>query len=186
MTLPIPLHDRRADRQFRVAAAVRPAPALRGDGWTCQQPANALNAVNIRRPFNNFLNSDGYQFRLNQRAERDQQGLCRQGTLKSGAAMKALHHLRPEPGIRRVREISRLSRHPARGRPPAPRRLLGVGRITPTQVSQNNNNAGDAAANAALARGNANANLWSGIIRAAVGNALGAINFGSSYAKKPP
>ena len=61
--------------------------------------------------------------------------------------------------------------------------LAGVGQNYVGQVSANNNNAGNSAANAQLAGGVANSNMYAGI-----GNSLGNLvgSFGSSYGAPAP
>jgi hypothetical protein len=62
--------------------------------------------------------------------------------------------------------------------------LAGVSNNYLANVTANNNNAASAAANAALARGQATQNMWAGIA-GGVGNALGAYQYGQTQNKLP-
>src|SRR5690606_2038542 len=62
--------------------------------------------------------------------------------------------------------------------------LSGVQQNTLGMVTANNNSASSAAANAALAQGNANQQLWAGVA-GGIGNALGAWQANSLYNPRP-
>lgn len=128
--------------------------------------------------FQNFLNSDGYQFRLGQGMDAINKGYAANGTLQSGAAMKALtNYGQNQASSEFGKYLGYLTGQQQVGLG-ATNAVMGVGTNYANAVSGNNNNAGDAAANAALAKGNANSQMYSGIA-GGIGNALGAL--GSSY-----
>lgn len=140
-------------------------------------PNNALSA------WDTFRNSTNYQFRLDQGLEAVNTKYAAMGALESGAAMKAIDDYAQNFASNELANyMDQLYRQEALGASAASS-LAGVGTNLVSQVSANNTNAANAAANAALAQGQANANQWNNI-GGAIGTAAGAIGgaMSSSYA----
>lgn len=120
-----------------------------------QQP-NALAAVTPgagRNAFANYIANSDYGFQFGQGANRVNSGYAGAGTLQSGAAMKALEDYRQnlQSGYR-GEYLNLLGNQQGVGLSGASA-LAGVGQNYVNTISANNNNAGTAAANAALIKG---------------------------------
>lgn len=156
--------------------------------------------------FTDFRDSTGYNFRLNQGIDALNTGWGAKGALQSGAAMKDITRYGQDYASNEYQKyISQLDRYASysdawntgeRGYATDQRNnwlgllsnqqgvglagasaLAGVGQNYVNTVSANNDSAGQAAAAAAIARGYANSNMWSGIAGAA-GSALTGGGFG--------
>lgn len=128
--------------------------------------------------FQNYLNSTGYQFQVDQGNKGINQGYAARGSLQSGAALKALQTYGQNTATGFFKDyLGLLSNQQGVGLSGASA-VAGVGQNFANSVGANNTNAGNAAANAYLAQGNANANLY-GNIAGAIGGVANA--FGSSY-----
>ncbi len=141
--------------------------------------ATAVGAASpYESAFQNYLNSTGYQFQMDQGMKAINQGYAAKGALQSGAAMKALQTYGQNTGTSFFKDyLGLLANQQGVGLSGASA-VAGVGQNYVNSVSANNNAAGSAAANAALQSGNANANMWGGI----AGSIGGLANaFGSSY-----
>lgn len=155
-------------------APATPAPAPTS---TPMAPATTPNGA-YQNAFQNYLNSSGYQFQMDQGNKAINQGYAAQGSLQSGAALKALqaHGQNTATGFFKD-YLGLLSNQQGVGLSGASA-TAGVGQNYANSVGANNNSAGSAAANAHLAAGNANANLYGQI----AGGIAGVANaFGSSY-----
>ena len=123
------------------------------NGGTPMQP-QAINAPQSGGdPFRQYIANSDYAFQFGEGANRINSGYAGAGTLQSGAAMKAMEDYRQnlQSGYRgRFEDL--LSNQQGMGLQAAGAQA-GVGLNYLGQVSQNNNNAGTAAANAALAKG---------------------------------
>lgn len=148
-----------------------------GGGWSAG-PAGSPNttpAANAQAAFDTFRNSTGYQFRLGQGTDAINTGYAANGLLQSGAAQKALTRYGQDYASGEFGNyIGHLANQQGVGLGGASA-LAGVGQNYANSVSANNNSAGTAAANAALIKGNANANMY-GSIAGSIGNV-----FGSSF-----
>lgn len=123
-------------------AANNPPPA---NGQTAQQAAE--NAFDI------FRNSTGYQFRLGEGMNALNSGWAGAGTLQSGAAMRAAQEYGQNFASNEFGNyMGYLGQQQGVGLGGASA-LAGVGQNYAGMVSQNNNSAGTAAANAALVSG---------------------------------
>lgn len=147
-----------------------------------QQPSGAVTAApSARSAFDQYLNSTGYQFRFDEGMKGLNIGAGARGMLESGARDKAA--IRYGQGIASdefARYMQLLDNQQRLGFGGASA-LAGVGQNMVSSITANNNSAASAAANAALARGNANASMYGGIANA-LGSALGSL--GSSYQKR--
>jgi hypothetical protein len=126
------------------------APASAGTvpGVTPQQAANDA--------FDIFRNSTGYQFRVNEGNRALNSGWAGAGTLQSGAAMRAAQDFGQNIASQEFGNyMGYLGNQQGVGLG-AGSALAGVGQNYVNTISQNNNNAGSAAANAALIRGQNN------------------------------
>lgn len=104
-------------------------------------------------PFEVFRNSTGYQFRLGQGMDALNSGYAGAGTLQSGAAMKAAQEYGQNFASNEFGNyMGYLGNQQGVGLSGASA-LAGVGQNYANSVMTNNNNAGTAVANAALARG---------------------------------
>lgn len=125
----------------------------------------------------------GYDFRLGEGQRAINSGYAARGMLESGAAQRSLAQYGQNIASDEFgRYFSALQGQQGVGFGAASA-LAGVGQNYAGLVTANNNNAGSAAANAALISGNATANMWSQLGGAA-GRAAGAFlpgGFGSSY-----
>jgi hypothetical protein len=144
-------------------------PAVAGVGTTgapATTPQTAQQAANDA--FNIFRNSTGYQFRVNEGQNALNSGYAGSGLLQSGAALRALDDYRQNMASNEFGNyMAYLGNQQGVGLSGASA-VAGVGQNYANSVMQNNNSAGTAAANAALARGNNNP----------FGNALGLIGGG--------
>lgn len=129
-----------------------------------------------QKAFDNYLNSTGYQFNLNQGLDAAEQSAAAKGLLNSGATFKALDQfgtgLADRYGQQYVGNLQNLTDTGQR----AAGSLTGAGQSYANAVSGNNNNAATVSGNAAIA-GAANTN---NLIGNAI-NAFGAYRGGSSY-----
>ena len=145
-----------------------------------ERPQDMVNGGSSpsQNAFQNYLNSTGYQFQIDQGNKAINQGYAARGSLQSGAALKALQTYGQNTATGFFKDyLGLLSNQQGVGLSGA-NALAGVGTNYANSVGANNNNASSAAANAALAAGNANANMW-GSIGGAIGGVANA--FGSSY-----
>jgi len=117
-------------------------------GVTPQQASNDA--------FDIFKNSTGYQFRVNEGNRALNSGWAGAGTLQSGAAMRAAQDFGQNIASQEFGNyMGYLGNQQGVGLG-AGSALAGVGQNYVNTISQNNNNAGSAAANAALIRGQNN------------------------------
>lgn len=120
--------------------------------------------------FGNYIKNSDYGFQLATGANNLNSGYAGAGTLQSGAAMKALEKFRQnlQSGYR-TEYMGALANQQGVGLSGA-NALAGVGTNMVNTISNNNNNAGTAAANAALAAGNGGfGNALSGVGGALLG-----------------
>lgn len=137
-----------------------------------QSPQQAAQSA-----FDIFKNSTGYQTRLNEGFNALNTGYAARGLLQSGAALKALNRFGQDFASNEFGNyLGYLSNQQGVGLSGASA-LAGVGQNYVNNVSANNNSAGTAAANAALMKGQANANMFGSIA-----GSLGGM-FGSSYGR---
>lgn len=123
-----------------------------------------------RSAFDNYLNSDGYQFRFDQGVNALQKAFGR--NLDSGAAEKAaIRFGQGTASDEFSRYMSLLNQQQQLGYGSASA-LAGVGQNFGNAVTAGNTAAGNAQANAQLYAGSANANMWKGI-GSSFGQALG-------------
>lgn len=121
-----------------------------------------------RNAFRSFIDNSDYGFQFGEGANRVNSGYAGSGAVQSGAAMKDLERFRQNlQGGYRGEFNSLLANQQAVGLGAASAQA-GVGQNYVNTVSANNQNAGDAAANAALIRGQNNP----------FGNALGLLGGG--------
>lgn len=131
-------------------------------------------AANYQQAFDNYKNSTGYQFRFNQGVKALDASASSRGILQSGAAMKSLNQF--GQGIASDEfgnYLGYLGNLMGTGLNAAGAQA-GVSTNMVNQVTANNNAASSALANAALARGNANAQLW-GTVGSSLGNIAGRV-----------
>jgi len=144
-------------------------------------PATPTNSLTPQAAFQNYLGSTGYQFQVDQGNQAINQGYAASGTLQSGAALKALQTYGQNTATGFFRDyLGLLGNQQSVGLSGASA-IAGVGQGYANSVSQNNNSAGSAAANAYLAQGSANANTY-GNVAAGIGNVANAL--GSSYGER--
>lgn len=125
--------------------------------------------------FDNYRNSTGYQFRVGEGQRSLDNSYASRGVGKSGAAAKAaLQYGQNIASGEFNNYLNALMAQQGVGLSAAGAQA-GVSTNFVNQTTANNNNAASAAANAAIAKGNANANMWGGIA-----NGLGGL-FGSSF-----
>lgn len=137
------------------------------------QGANQVNQA--QNAFDTFRGSTGYQFRVNEGNRALDAGFASRGLGESGAAMKsAMRFGQNIASDEFARYMGYLGEQQGTGLAAASAQA-GVGQGFANAVSQNNDSAATAAANAALLRGQNNANLYG-----AVGNTLGQF-VGSSF-----
>jgi hypothetical protein len=156
-----------------------------------QQAAPSANPTSALDAFNNFANSAGMQFQLQQGERALNNGYAARGELKSGDAMKALQSYGQNTALNNyfMPYLSLLQGQQATGAQSGAA-VAGVGSNFGNTVSnvfggmQNAvGNGADAISNAALLRGQANAGLGNSI-GSALGNFAGTIfnpGLGSSY-----
>ena len=114
------------------------------------------NSSAYRRAFGNFIENSDYGFQMAEGGNAINSGYAGAGTVNSGAAMKALEQYRQnlQQGYRGEYN-SLLANQQALGLGGASA-LAGVGQNYVNTISANNNNAGSAAANAYLVKGQNN------------------------------
>lgn len=135
-----------------------------------------------RSAFDTFRGSTGYDFRVKEGQNALTSSLAGSRILQSGAAAKALERFRQGTASDEFgRYLGYLGNQQGIGLSGA-NALAGVGTNFANAVSANNQNAADATSNAALIRGQANANIF-GTAANAIGN-IGA-QFASSYGSRP-
>ena len=140
---------------------------------TAQPQANALSQY--QQAFDNYRNSTGYQFRLNEGNKAIGSNFAARGLSNSGAAARSLSNYNQNMASGEFNNyLAQLSGIQNMGLG-AGSAQAGVGQNFVNTVSANNDSAGTAAANAALLRGNATAGMW-GNIAGGIGNI-----FGSSF-----
>jgi len=141
-------------------------------------PAGTVTATPQSAAFQNYLNSTGYQFQMDQGTKAINQGYAARGALQSGAAMKALQTYGQNTGASYFdRYLSLLGNQQGVGLTGASA-VAGVGQNYANTVSANNNNSSAAAQDAYAARGNAMSGLYGSI----AGGVAGVANaYGSSY-----
>lgn len=129
--------------------------------------------------FQNYLNSTGYQFQVDQGNKAINQGYAARGALQSGAALKALQSHGQNTATGFFKDyLGLLANQQGVGLSGASA-IAGVGQGYANSVGANNVRAADSRGTAALIAGNANANMYG-----TIGNALGNVAsgaFGSSY-----
>jgi hypothetical protein len=119
-----------------------------------------VGPIRANKAFNTYLNSSGYQFRVNEGENALNQGYAAQGALRSGKAQKDF--MRFGQGIASDefgRYIGYLGGQQATGLSGAGN-ISGVGTTALNAMTQNNNSASDARQNASLMKGQINANNW--------------------------
>lgn len=133
------------------------------------------SAPNPNDPFRRYIEGSDYAFQFGQGSNAVNSGYAANGALQSGAAQKALEKYRQnlQAGYR-GEYMNLLGQQQAVGLSGASA-LAGVGQNYAGLVTSNNSQAGSDAANAALMRGSANANMFNNI-----GSGLGNL-LGSSY-----
>jgi hypothetical protein len=126
-------------------------------------PATAPGAVTTSAPsaFDTYRNSTGYQFRFDQGVNALQKAFGR--NLESGAASKAAIKYGQGIGSDEFSRYMQLLQGQQNLGFGASSALVGVGQNFGNNVVAGNTNAADAAANARLYAGQANANMWQGI-----------------------
>lgn len=178
----------------------RPGPGVGGVGGVGGQlgtvpaavPAvQPLSAANEAVPggyqppaaFNQFMQGTNYQWRLHQGLDAVSKGAFAQGWGQSGAADKAkIAYGQNLASSELGRYQDLLAQQQGMGLTAASA-LAGVGQSMVGQVTANNNSAASAVANAALMRGQANANMYGGIASGIgqIGGALASSYGPSSY-----
>lgn len=123
---------------------------------TIGQPQATQIAPNAGDPFKQYIANSDYAFQFGEGANKVNSGYAGAGTLQSGAAMKAMEDYRQnlQSGYRNE-WASGVANQQGVGLG-AGSALAGVGQNYVNTVSNNNNNAGTAAANAALVKGQNN------------------------------
>jgi len=154
----------------QTVAAPQPAPG-----------AVTTTAVPGKTAWDTFRDSTNYQFRLDEGTKAINQGYAAGGTLQSGAALKALTRYGQDYASNELGNFMNLLAGQQNMGLNAARAVAGVGGDLVTNVTANNNSGASATAAAALARGNATAEMY-GDIGAGLGRAIGALG-GSSYRK---
>lgn len=116
----------------------------------------AARREEAEKDFRRFIRASDYGFQFGQGANQVNSGYAGAGTLQSGAAMKGLERFRQnlQSGYR-GEYLNALANQQGVGLSGASA-LAGVGQNFVNTISANNQNAGDAAANAALIRGQNN------------------------------
>lgn len=143
--------------------------ALLGLGTSAAQKTQYENA------FKNFQKSTGYDFRVDEGQRSLDNSFASRGVGQSGAAAKrAIEYGQAMGSGEFANYLNALTGQQGVGLTAAGAQA-GVSTNFVNQTTANNNNAASAAANAAIARGNANGNMWNGIA-----GGLGSI-FGSSF-----
>jgi hypothetical protein len=143
-----------------------------------QQPQQ--NPLSPTSGFSAFVNSPYYQFGQNEGMRALNTGLASRGMIESGDAIKSAIRYGQDYGYSQglMPFLGLAGQQSDRGVQSASA-IAGVGQNALASMTANNNNAGNAMANAALAKGAANANMFSGI-GSALGTFAGGLG-GSSY-----
>jgi hypothetical protein len=147
-----------------------------------QQPQQnpQQNPLSPTSGFSAFVNSPYYQFGQNEGMRALNTGLASRGMIESGDAIKSAIRYGQDYGYSQglMPFLGLAGQQSDRGVQSASA-IAGVGQNALASMTANNNNAGNAMANAALAKGAANANMFSGI-GSALGTFAGGLG-GSSY-----
>jgi hypothetical protein len=142
------------------------------------QTAQPIQQVATASPWDQFRNSTNYQFRFDEGMKGLNQGLAFNGLGDSGAAVKeALKYSQNFASNELGNYMNLLAGQQSMGLG-ASSALAGVGQNMVGQVTANNNQGAQDAANAALVRGQAQGNMYSSIA-GGIGQIAGA--FGSGY-----
>jgi hypothetical protein len=168
--------------QINANRAARGLPPIGGTA-AAAAPGATPSPNNAMAGFNTFYNSPTYQFPLQQGIKAVNTGYAAKGALESGAAMKGIETFAANNAAGALGTyMDQLYRQEALGEG-ASAALAGVGQNMVAQVSANNNNAGSAAANAALVAGQGRASTYNAI-GSGIGQLAGGIAgaMGSSYA----
>lgn len=130
------------------------APSTSGGGTVTTSPA--VTQADAQNAFGNYIDNSDYGFQFATGANQVNSGYAGQGTLQSGAAMKALEDYRQnlQSGYR-GEYMNALANQQGVGLSGASA-LAGVGQNYVNTVGANNTAAGNAAANAALVKGQNN------------------------------
>lgn len=183
--LPPPAASGGASRGTGGAPAPAPLPPTTGGGTggaTGGTTGGATNALSPAQALNNFANSAGMQFQLQQGANTIQQYLAARGALQSGAAMKSLQSLGQQTALNNyfMPYMNLLGDQQSVG-VQAGSSVAGVGSSFGSTAGNIVNGMGGAVqsgansnSNSALLNGANNANMWNSI-----GGALGGL--GSSF-----
>lgn len=164
----IPGNAAAAERQMRTQQPVSAAPAP----GSVAAP-NAMGAYNDA--FQNYLGSTGYQFQMDQGNKAINQGYAANGSLQSGAALKALQLNGQNTGKNFFKDyLGLLANQQGVGLSGASA-VAGVGQNYVNAVSANNNSMGSAMANSQLSQAQANGQMWSSL------GGIAGRAFGSSY-----
>lgn len=166
--------------QFRASLGLSPTiydeAQMPGASYLPGVPAAAVTtqvpAANPMEGFRQYIANSDYGFRFGEGSNALNHGYAAGGSLQSGAAMKALEKYRQnvQAGYR-GEYMNLLGQQQGVGLSGASA-LAGVGQNYAGSVMANNSQAGSDVANAALMRGAANAQMYSGIA-GGIGNALG-------------
>lgn len=141
------------------------------------QPAPQNTRQEQESAFARFRDSTGYQFRFNEGSNALNANYAAKGLLTSGAAQKALTRYGQDYGSNEFGNYFNMLNNQQQMGLSGASALAGVGQSYAGTVAANNNAAATAAANAALMKGQANANMWGGIA-GGIGNVLGASSYG--------
>lgn len=126
----------------------------------------AAAAPSAASAFDQYRNSTGYQFRVDEGNKAINQGYAARGQLESGAAMKALQARGQNLATDDFKDYLGLLGNQQGVGLSAGSALAGVGQQYAGTVSANNNMAGQAKGDAYIAGGVANQNMYSGITNA--------------------
>jgi len=166
------------DRLFHRSTPGTPTPTVPSQGTGAPGTGAIPSGQSALSPWDQFRNSTNYQWRLDQGNKGINQAYAARGTLQSGAAQKGLLEYNQNFAANELGRYQDLLAGQQGMGLTAASALAGVGQNMVGQVTANNNAAASAAANAALARGQATSNLYGGIA-SGIGQIAGA--FGSSY-----
>lgn len=155
-------------QQQNPLVAAQPAPAV-------AQPMS--QGVPAGNPWDQFRNSTNYQFRLDQGNKALNQGYAARGVLESGEALKGFADYNQNFAANELGNYQQLLAGQQNMGLGAASAVAGVGQNMVNNVTANNNSAAQVAAQAALMKGSANANMFSSIA-----GSLGGL-FGSSYGR---
>jgi hypothetical protein len=166
----------RTQAQRNPVVSQTPLPAAPSVGNTSAPPG--VTPISASTALNNFANSAGMQFQLQRGGEMINNNYAAHGQLQSGAAMRALQDYGQQTALNNyfMPYMGLLSGQQSVGAGAASS-IAGVGANFGNTAANINagmganiQNGANAASNAALLRGQANANMWSGI-----GGALGGL-----------